>query len=225
VPPPCPAEESTSFPSSRPASREDGRNPPLLAPPRLRGGDAPISVNLAARRTRKPAWAVPQSGMAHGESRGKSGSCNDFLSPGRGDIIATGRVGFLCRPDQIGAHALLCAARSHGFRRGPHYCAANAASDDAEALKLTLMGLALSSPSRGGQGAFGSKIYWIDTATASLHNGHRSRCVWRVVDIDPLFETLQPSCHLRCAPVAQLDRALAYEARGIKLLVNTFRTI
>ena len=27
--------------------------------------------------------------MAHGESRGKSGSCNDFLSPGRGDIITT----------------------------------------------------------------------------------------------------------------------------------------
>ena len=31
----------------------------------------------------------------------------------------------------------------HSFsRRGPHYCAANAASDHAEAFKLTLMGLA-----------------------------------------------------------------------------------
>ena len=87
--------------------------------------------------------------MAHGESRGERASRIDFLSPGRGDIITMGRVGSLCRPDQIGAHALICAPQSHGFRRGPHYCAANAASDHAEAFKLTLMGLARPTATQG----------------------------------------------------------------------------
>jgi len=56
-------------------------------------------------------------------------------------------VGFLCRPPRR-AHALICAARSHGLRRGPHYCAANAASDDTEAPKLTLMVLHRINPIR-----------------------------------------------------------------------------
>ena len=77
--------------------------------------------------------------MAHGESRGEIEKWKYVSSPGRGDIITTDRARFLCRPQQR-AHVLVCAARSHGFRRGPHYDAANAASDDAEPLKITLMG-------------------------------------------------------------------------------------
>jgi len=72
--------------------------------------------------------------MAHGPAwrDGKKGNYDDFLSPGRGDIIATGRVESLCRPPRR-AHAPLYAARSHPAMRdrGPHYCAANAAVDEA----------------------------------------------------------------------------------------------
>ena len=60
-------------------------------------------------------------------------------------------MGFLCRPDQIGAHALLNTARPipHAGPWAIPLCGtANAASDDAEALRSTLMGLAPAWPSQ-----------------------------------------------------------------------------
>ena len=66
-------------------------------------------------------------------------------SPARGGISAAwdgARCSLRAYVAPAGAHALLCAAQSHDLRRGPQYYAANAASDDAEAIKLASMGQA-----------------------------------------------------------------------------------
>jgi hypothetical protein len=70
---------------------------------------------------------------------GKKGRRYDFRSHGSGDIITKDRAGFLCRHCR-GSRADVRYTVPR-LRRGPHYCAADAALYDAEAVKLTLVGL------------------------------------------------------------------------------------